>query len=134
MLEFSDQPRSQAQTEFTDILKELVEGKSNAFGAFFFDSEGETVDYYSGIEEYQLKVAAAHLEIVARFSSQAHLKIFGCEHGEITFNASSIEFRAICLGQGYHLGLITSSDKTSQVRLKTALARLIPEIKKAARL
>ncbi len=51
-------------TPFTTILEQLIERVSGAFAAAIVDSQGETVDYAGRGEPYDLRVSAAHMQIV----------------------------------------------------------------------
>jgi len=57
-------PREQAPSPFTAILENLVAVTPGALGAALVDFEGETVDYAGVIDPFELKVAAAHWQIV----------------------------------------------------------------------
>lgn len=51
-------------TPFTPILEALIERVSGAVSAALVDSEGETVDYAGVGDPFDLRVAAAHLQIL----------------------------------------------------------------------
>lgn len=51
-------------TPFTTILEQLIDRVSGAFAAAIVDSQGETVDYAGRGEPYDLRVSAAHMQIV----------------------------------------------------------------------
>ena len=57
-------PRDQGTTTFTEILRHLVRATPNARGAALVDFEGETVDYAGAIDPFELRVAAAHWQLV----------------------------------------------------------------------
>jgi hypothetical protein len=57
-------PRDQATSTFTTILERLVSVIPGARGAALVDFEGETVDYAGGVDPFEMKVAAAHWQIV----------------------------------------------------------------------
>ncbi len=57
-------PRDQEASTFTRILECLVTSVPGAKGAAMVDAEGETVDYFGVMEPFDLKVAAAHWQIV----------------------------------------------------------------------
>ena len=124
--------RQQAETVFTGFLRELVEGGFGVSGAVFFDGEGETVDHFSNMEEFQIKVSAAHIEIISRFAAEANRKICGMQPTEIVFSTPSTEFLDIPLGEGYHLGIIVNTDSCRRARLAARLPHLISEIKRTA--
>ncbi|MRG97780.1 hypothetical protein [Polyangium spumosum] len=57
-------PRDQEASTFTRILERLVTCLPSAKGAALVDAEGETVDYFGYLDPFDLKVAAAHWQIV----------------------------------------------------------------------
>ena len=56
-------PRDQAESPFTNILREL-RLSSGSQGIALVDFEGETVDYVGWVDPYELKVMAAHFQLV----------------------------------------------------------------------
>jgi hypothetical protein len=56
--------RDQEPSTFTTILERLLAATPGSQGAVLVDSEGETVDYAGQIEPFELKVAAAHWQIM----------------------------------------------------------------------
>jgi predicted regulator of Ras-like GTPase activity (Roadblock/LC7/MglB family) len=57
-------PRDQEVSGFTRILDRLLESVPGAKGAAIVDGEGETVDYAGSMDPFELKIAAAHWQIV----------------------------------------------------------------------
>jgi hypothetical protein len=51
-------------TPFTTILEQLIERVGGAFAAAIVDSQGETVDYAGRGEPFDLRVSAAHMQIL----------------------------------------------------------------------
>lgn len=64
-------PRDTDATPFTSILAELLERVPGAYAAVLVDGEGETVDYAGRGDPFEMRVAAAHGQLlfqgVARF-------------------------------------------------------------------
>jgi hypothetical protein len=56
--------RDQAPSSFTVILEQLIAHVPGAQGAALVDFEGETIDYAGALAPFELKVAAAHWQIV----------------------------------------------------------------------
>jgi predicted regulator of Ras-like GTPase activity (Roadblock/LC7/MglB family) len=56
--------RDQDRSVFTQILDRLVRLSPGAVGAALVDREGETVDYAGHVDAFEIKVAAAHWQIV----------------------------------------------------------------------
>lgn len=128
----NQESRRQAETVFTVLLRDLVQEGYGVIGAVFFDGEGETVDHYSSLEEFQIKVSAAHIEIISRFAAEANQKICGRLPTEIVFSTPSTEFLDIPLGEGYHLGIIVDSESCSRARLMARLPKVIADLKRTA--
>lgn len=53
-------------TPFAEILRELIERVPGSYAAALVDSEGETVDYSGCGQPFDLRVAAAHLQLVVQ--------------------------------------------------------------------
>jgi hypothetical protein len=60
----AEPPRDQARSSFTRILERLLAATPGGQGAALFDFEGETVDYAGRLDPFELKIAAAHWNIV----------------------------------------------------------------------
>src|SRR5687768_9253298 len=56
--------RDQADTPFTAILQRLVDASPGGQAAVLVDYEGETVDYVGDIDPFELKISAAHWQLV----------------------------------------------------------------------
>ncbi len=56
--------RDQDATIFSQILRRLLRSTPSARGAALVDFEGETVDYAGKLEPFELRIAAAHWQIV----------------------------------------------------------------------
>lgn len=57
-------PRDQGTTTFTEILRRLLRATPGASGIALVDFEGETVDYAGALDPFELRVAAAHWQLV----------------------------------------------------------------------
>ncbi|WP_437784244.1 roadblock/LC7 domain-containing protein [Sorangium sp. So ce1097] len=57
-------PRDQAPSPFTTILEDLLCAIPGAHAAALVDFEGETIDYAGCLDPFDLKVTAAHWQIV----------------------------------------------------------------------
>jgi hypothetical protein len=66
--------RDQGTTTFTDILRRLLSVTPGARAAALVDFEGETVDYAGVLDPFELRIAAAHWQIVL---SQLAVSSFG---------------------------------------------------------
>lgn len=56
--------RDQSPSSFAAILQRLLDATAGSIGAALVDHEGETVDYAGALAPFDLKIAAAHLQIV----------------------------------------------------------------------
>ncbi len=63
--------RDQEPSIFTTILERLVAATPGAVGTALVDYEGETVDYAGYLEAFDLKVTAAHWQIVLAETAEA---------------------------------------------------------------
>ncbi|WP_437614196.1 hypothetical protein WMF20_14775 [Sorangium sp. So ce834] len=57
-------PRDQAPSSFTSILEDLLCAIPGAHAAALVDFEGETIDYAGRLDPFDVKVTAAHWQIV----------------------------------------------------------------------
>ncbi|MFS8070644.1 MAG: hypothetical protein ACMG6S_30125 [Byssovorax sp.] len=57
-------PRDQDKSTFTEILERLLAATPGAEAAALVDFEGETVDYTGNLDTFDIKIAAAHWQIV----------------------------------------------------------------------
>jgi hypothetical protein len=99
-------PRDTDATPFTEILGELLRRVPGAYAAALVDSQGETVDYTGRGDPFDLRVAAAHLQLVLQ--GIARLGVLGAPswvvvRGELKSVAASV------LPDGYALGLLLRS-------------------------
>jgi hypothetical protein len=60
----AEPPRDQATSTFTEILTRLLAATPGAYAVALVDFEGETVDYAGRCDTFELKIAAAHWNIV----------------------------------------------------------------------
>ena len=65
LTDLADAPeRDQGRSTFTEILEHLLDATPGAVAAVLVDHDGETVDSAGALEPFDLKVAAAHWQIV----------------------------------------------------------------------
>jgi hypothetical protein len=57
----SEAPRDQAESSFTPVLRRLFHTNSALLAVVFIDMDGESIDYVSGLDPFEAKVAAAHM-------------------------------------------------------------------------
>jgi hypothetical protein len=96
-------PRDTDATPFTEILDALIRRVDGAYAAALVDSQGETVDYAGRGEPFDLRVAAAHQQIVL-----ASLDRFGAlgEPRWVVIRGARKSFAASVLPDGYVLVLL----------------------------
>jgi hypothetical protein len=96
-------PRDTDPTPFTSILETLLQRVSGAYAAALVDSQGETVDYTGRGDPFDLRVAAAHLQLVlqgvARFGALG-------EPQWVVVRGARKSFAASALPEGYALALL----------------------------
>ena len=93
-------------TPFTPILEALIERVSGAMSAALVDSQGETVDYAGRGEPFDLRVSAAHLQIIL-----ATVERFGAlgEPRWLVIRGARKSIAASVLPDGYVLVLLLRS-------------------------
>jgi len=96
-------PRDIDATAFTPILEALLERVSGATAAALVDALGETVDYAGAGDPFDVRVAAAHLQLlvqgVARFGALG-------EPRWLILRGSKRSFAVSALPDGYALALV----------------------------
>ncbi len=93
-------PRDMDASPFSVIMAGLLRRLPGAFAACLVDKDGEAVDYSGAIDPYDIKVAAAHWQIVfTEFGRQKTLR--GTRHVVLVLEKSSAILRA--LPEGYVL-------------------------------
>lgn len=99
-------PRDTEATAFTYILGELIERIPGAYAAALVDSQGETVDYAGRGDPFDLRVAAAHLQLVLQGIGR-----FGAlgEPRWVVVRGERKSVAASALPDGYALGVLLRS-------------------------
>lgn len=96
-------PRDQNATTFTTILERLLESIPGTRGAVLVDSDGETVDYAGVLDPFDLKIAAAHWQIViAELDALEHF----CDSRQVTVRARNRGYIVRRLPEGYGIVLV----------------------------
>lgn len=96
-------PRDTEPTAFTVILEQLVDRVAGCMAAALVDSQGETVDYAGRGDPFEMRVAAAHLQIILR--ELAVVAALG-EPRWCVIRAGTRSFAASALPDGYVLVLL----------------------------
>lgn len=97
--------RDQEPTGFTQILQNLLDALPGAAGAALVDEWGECVDYAGVLEPYEIRVAAAHMQLELRKADEGLHDRLG-EVGAVTVCAHKRTFIAHALLDGYILILV----------------------------
>jgi len=119
-------PRDQDRSGFTAILERLVTATPAAQAAILVDQLGETVDYAGDYDPFDLKVTAAHWQIVM---AQIALSLFGPVR-QITVRSRLRSYVLRQLDDAYVIVLIVHRSAAfggSERALKEAEARLRTE-------
>ena len=95
--------RDQAPSTFTRILQQLVERTPGAFATALVDFEGETVDYAGRLDPFELKVAAAHWQLV--LAQEESAAAFGAIR-QLTVRAQSRSYFVRRLHENYALVIV----------------------------
>ena len=94
---------------FREILESLVIGVPGALGAVFVDWEGETVDFFTTRQEYEMKLLGAHHSIILHMLGEVS---GGFGYGKVgSLNVTTGSFRMMVrpLNEGYSIILLLSA-------------------------
>lgn len=119
-------PRDQDRSPFTSILEQLVASIPGARGAALVDFEGETVDYAGLIDPFDLKIAAAHWQIVLAEAGETRIGPLR----QITVRARSQSYIVRQLQPGYAVVIVLhprAAFAASDRALQDAQSRLCAE-------
>jgi len=106
--------RDQEPTGFTKILENLIEALPGAAGATLVDELGECVDYAGYLETYELRLAAAHLQIELRNASNSLGNTLGSVRG-LTISAHRRTFVSWELLEGYVIVILFTGGAPLQI-------------------
>ncbi len=95
-------PRDQGRSAFSQILQNLLEATPGALGAALVDGTGEAVDYAGPLEPFDIKVAAAHMQLELRKASVALIAWSGPIR-ELVVRATGRAYAVRALPDGYYL-------------------------------
>lgn len=95
--------RDQERSTFTLILEGLLAATPGALAAVLVDYDGETVDYVGNLDPFELKVAAAHWQIV--LSEVRSILALGSLH-QVAIAACSRSYVLRAVHEGYALLLV----------------------------
>src|SRR5687768_4860193 len=96
-------PRDTDETPFTAILALLVTRIPGAYGAALVDNVGETVDYSGASDPFDLRVAAAHVQLLLQ--AVGRLRAFG-EPQFIVVRGTEKSILMRALPDGYALAIM----------------------------
>jgi hypothetical protein len=96
-------PRDQDASTFTTILERLLVAVPGTRGAVLVDSDGETVDYAGILDPFDLKIAAAHWQIVV---GELQMLEHFSDLRQVTVRARNRGYIVRRLPEGYGLVLI----------------------------
>lgn len=114
-------------TPFTVILRELVGSVQGSLGAIFIDGLGESVDYYSTIDPYDLKVMGACGALLVQMMEQTKLDPMAL----LGLSGTNLSLWIQPLGEHYTL-LLVLERRTWAPDLETAMDAASRLIKKEA--
>lgn len=119
-------PRDQAPSTFAAILEDLLEAIPGAQAAALVDFEGETVDYAGALDTFDLKVSAAHWQLVLRDVTETRL---GTPH-QLVIRARARSYIIRQIQPGYAVVIVLhprAAFAASERALQEADARLCAE-------
>jgi hypothetical protein len=119
-------PRDTGTTAFTNILEALLQRVSGAYAAALVDPQGETVDYSGRGDPFDLRIAAAELQLVLQ--GIARFGVLG-EPRWVVVRGGRKSIAASVLPEGYALGLLLRSRSAFNIstRALTVCARALSE-------
>jgi hypothetical protein len=118
----------QHRTGFTDSLEALVETSAGCIAAVLVDGEGETVDYAGTLRPYDIKLAAAHFQIVLR--ELCSVARTGAVRA-VLIRAQRHSYLCRCLFGGYVLVLVCTPEGAFEISAR-ALRQVEVELSREA--
>lgn len=116
---------------FKNILTDLVQSVPGATGAILADWEGEAVDCVATMDDYDLKIMAAHMGIILNRIKDLHSRISGDPVSETTITMAGQRVVLAAVGDDYSLLLTLGSDAIpgrAMVRFRQVRDILVKEI------
>jgi predicted regulator of Ras-like GTPase activity (Roadblock/LC7/MglB family) len=92
------------------LLQELVERTDGARGAILADWEGEAVEHFSCMDDFQLKVAGAHKGVILDGLRRVTARLGGAEPQEIVISTEKSQTLVLPVTHEYFLVLILAPD------------------------
>jgi predicted regulator of Ras-like GTPase activity (Roadblock/LC7/MglB family) len=92
------------------LLQELVERTDGAQGAILADWEGEAVEHFSCMDDYELKVAGAHKGVILDGFRRVTGRLGGAEPQEIVISTDKTQTLVLPVNNEYFLVLILAPD------------------------
>lgn len=123
--------RDMDASPFSTILATLEDTCPGFEAAVFYDSIGETIDYYSYLDPFDTRLTAAHLGVVI---SQAVHQFAWLEFGDVKvmeIYADEKESVTLVLGDGLFLSIVMAAgnlNKTIYRHLLSVTAKLKEEV------
>lgn len=114
-------------TAFTPILQVLVDSVPGALGAVFTAGDGECVDYFSGMDPYELKIVGAHTSLLLQVLGGSRLGPFS----RIGLSGRRLSLWILPCGESYTLTLILGR-RTWSADMEAALERAVESIRAEA--
>lgn len=96
---------------FKSILKNLVERVHGAQGAILLDWEGEAVDQYAALSDYDIKFIGAHMGIILyNLSRRLREELGGEDVRGVTIDLDNRRFAIYPVDKDYFAVLVLSND------------------------
>jgi predicted regulator of Ras-like GTPase activity (Roadblock/LC7/MglB family) len=114
---------------FKTILMELVEATPGASGAILTDWEGEAVEHYSLVDEYELKLIGAHKGIILNRMKEIQHRFLSGDVHEAVISTNTLHVMIGTIDEDY--SLIMTLDRNALVaRALRNFQRAINSLKK----
>lgn len=104
--ELCDPIRDQDRSPFADILDDLIVRSPAILGAVLVDEDGETVDYSGRLTAFQIKVTAAHMQIIRAAIATSQPLAHSGPLTQVCVRASGRTIVLQALDEGYALVLV----------------------------
>ena len=124
--------RTEHETQFTYILRRVVEATDGALGAILVDAEGESVDYASAIlDPFEFKVTAAHFQLLLQHLAAGGLTGCAGEPYRLVVQTDQRGFVVDALPDGYALCMVLDPE-AGFGHANRALDEALPELYREA--
>lgn len=120
--------RDQDISSFSEIMSDLANSCKGLHAAVFFDSEGETVDYFSYLDPFATRLAAAHHGVLFE-STRARLGWLGAGSLKMMeIFTDEVYTVTVPVGEGYYLTTIAGAGSPAST-LYEAIVKIAKQLR-----